>query len=78
MFDVDRMQASFGRNGSCLENIPQDIHEPGYTRDLPACRIPEWMAAVELPEFRVPIRVVEPGRPHAAEIFHGKRRWRFR
>ncbi len=69
-YDVDRMQASFGQEMAVVwENIPQDISRPGvYTVVCRPAGIPEWLA-VELPEFQVPIRVVEPGRPHIQEIF---------
>lgn len=69
-YDVDRTQASFGQEMAVVwENIPQDISRPGvYTVVCRPAGIPEWLA-VELPEFQVPIRVVEPGRPHIQEIF---------
>ena len=69
-YDVDRTQASFGQEMAVVwENIPQDISRPGvYTVVCRPAGIQEWLA-VELPEFRVPIRVVEPGRPHIQEIF---------
>lgn len=69
-YDVDRTQASFGQEIAVVwENIPQDISRPGvYTVVCRPAGIPEWLT-VELPEFQVPIRVVEPGRPHIQEIF---------
>ena len=69
-YDVDRTQASFGQEMAVVwENIPQDISRPGvYTVVCRPAGIPDWLA-VELPEFQVPIRVVEPGRPHIQEIF---------
>lgn len=51
------------------ENVPRDISSPGtFTAVCRPEAAPDWLAA-ELPDIQVPIRVVDPEKPHIQEIF---------
>lgn len=51
------------------ENVPRDISRPGtFTAVCRPEAAPDWLVA-ELPDIQVPIRVVDPEKPHIQEIF---------